>query len=166
MKAINTFLLEDKSINIFCDMDGVIADWDLQFKNLTGMSADDYRKKHSEVKMWQTIAREKVRFWSDIPWMPDGRKLWSYIKGYKPTILSKPAMSSYSVEGKKIWIKKELGPRVPYILARDKTPYAKPNSILIDDQADNIEGWKKAGGIGILHKDAVSTIKKLNAILK
>ena len=39
--------------------------------------------------------------------------------------------------------------------------YANNHSILIDDDYDNIEDFKKAGGIGILHKNAEDTINQL-----
>jgi hypothetical protein len=45
---------------------------------------------------------------------------------------------------------------------RHKYKYATPNSIIIDDTKSVIDDWNKAGGIGILHTDAASTI----AILK
>jgi hypothetical protein len=42
-----------------------------------------------------------------------------------------------------------------------KQEFASPNSILIDDREKNIEQWRNAGGIGVLHTDAASTIKQL-----
>ena len=39
----------------------------------------------------------------------------------------------------------------------------KPN-VLIDDHAGNIREWEAAGGIGILHTDAASTINDLKKI--
>ena len=45
---------------------------------------------------------------------------------------------------------------------RHKYKYATPNSIIIDDTKSVIDDWNKAGGIGIHHRDAKSTI----AILK
>ena len=36
-----------------------------------------------------------------------------------------------------------------------------PNDILIDDMALNIEQWKKVGGIGILHIDAVTSLREV-----
>ena len=48
--------------------------------------------------------------------------------------------------------------------AQGKARFAGPNKILIDDREDNIAAWKAAGGIGILHTDAFSTIAKLKEI--
>ena len=47
----------------------------------------------------------------------------------------------------------------------DKAKYAKSDTILIDDKPNTIDEFNKAGGIGILHTDAVSTINKMKEIL-
>jgi len=39
--------------------------------------------------------------------------------------------------------------------------FASPNSILIDDRKDNIDGWIENGGEGIVHTSAAETIKTL-----
>jgi hypothetical protein len=49
---------------------------------------------------------------------------------------------------------------------RKKAEYAKPDTILIDDTPDVIESFVEAGGVGILHKDAVKTIEKLKQLLE
>ena len=46
-----------------------------------------------------------------------------------------------------------------------KTAYATPETILIDDTADIIDAFNKAGGHGILHKDVGDTIKIMEKLL-
>jgi hypothetical protein len=46
-----------------------------------------------------------------------------------------------------------------------KYKYATPDSIIIDDTKSVIDDWNKAGGIGILHRDTVSTIAMLKMYL-
>jgi hypothetical protein len=46
-----------------------------------------------------------------------------------------------------------------------KRNYATPDSILVDDTEDVIEGFRNAGGIGILHTDANETIELLKGYL-
>ena len=43
----------------------------------------------------------------------------------------------------------------------DKKQESGPNKILIDDSQKNINSWKSAGGIGILHTSNEDTIKQL-----
>ena len=42
--------------------------------------------------------------------------------------------------------------------------YAAPNHILIDDRESNIDQWRAAGGIGILHTSASNTIQQLKKL--
>jgi len=106
-----------------------------------------------------------------MPWMPDGKQLWSYIEKYKPILLSAPSQKPSSRYGKRVWVannlpKEKIGFPIKLILAKreNKQDYSKPNRILIDDRADNVEEWKSKGGIGILHTSAADTIEKLKQL--
>ena len=160
--------LEEQSQNyiIYCDMDGVIADFDKRFTDLSGMSPNQYEEKYGIEQFWNFIDNEiGVRFWVGIPWMQDGKQLWEYIKKYKPTLLSAPSRNNESRLGKRLWVKKHI-PGVKLVLASraNKQDYAKPNAILIDDRPDTIIEWENKGGIGILHKSAEETIQKLKSL--
>jgi hypothetical protein len=99
-------------------------------------------------------------------WMDDGRRLWNFVKKIPGTeILSKPNKDKLSSEGKRIWCKRELGENTIVNLSYNKSDFAKPNMILIDDLKKNIIEWENAGGIGILHKNSKDTIEKLKKIL-
>ncbi len=166
MKIINQFLEESSNYQLYVDMDGVLVDWDKMAKSILGMSADEFQTKYGAPKMWAILNRKGVAFWSDMDWMPDGKKLWTFLAPYKPIILSKPTRDKNSRIGKKIWIEKHIGKGTPYILEREKAKYADKSSILIDDQLENIYPWKRAGGIGILHKNTNDTIGRLKNILR
>jgi hypothetical protein len=151
---------------IYCDIDGVIADFDARFRELAKMSPDQYEEKYGIEKFWNFIDNEiGVRFWVGIPWMQDGKQLWEYIKKYKPTLLSAPSRNNESRLGKRLWVKKHI-PGTKLVLASrvNKQDYAKPNAILIDDRPDTIVEWENKGGVGILHKSAEETIQKLKSL--
>jgi len=150
---------------IYCDMDGVLADFDKRFKDLNPehLSAAQYQTKYGIEKFWNFIDEEnKVKFWVGIPWMPDGKQLWDYIKDKQPTLLSAPSRKPASRLGKRLWVKNNI-PGTPLILAAadKKQNYSGRNKILIDDRLDNIEQWVSQGGIGILHTSAQDTIEQL-----
>ena len=152
---------------IYCDMDGVITDFDKRFKDLNPehLSAAQYQTKYGIEKFWDLIDEEnKVKFWVGIPWMSDGRTLWDYIKDKQPTLLSAPSKKPQSRLGKRLWVKNNL-PGTPLILsaASKKQNYSGTNRILIDDRPDNIEQWRSRGGIGILHTNTADTLKQLQA---
>ncbi len=151
---------------IYSDMDGVLVDFDKRFKRFSkGIPPTEYEQKFGKDKFWELVDGIGVRFWVGMDWMSDGKQLWNYIKEYNPILLSSPSRSNYSRIGKRIWRKRNL-PSTKLVLARaaNKQNYADPNSILIDDRESNIDQWIKAGGIGILHTDTVSTINKLKEL--
>jgi cytidyltransferase-like protein len=152
---------EDPKYKIYVDMDGVLVDFDGGYEKLTGMTTRAADEKGPEF-FWKPISKAGAKWWITLNWMPDGKQLWDYVKKYNPELLSAPSREEASKMGKRIWVKREL-PGVKLILrsADKKQEFASPNSILIDDREKNIEQWKNAGGIGILHTDAASTIKKL-----
>jgi len=161
------YLTEAQEYKIYVDMDGVLTDFDGQFRKMFGKSTDDVHKEGDDAHFWKIIDGGGLKFWSEMPWLKGSRKFWNFVKQFKPTILSAPARSlPNSPKGKKIWVKRELG-GVPLILkrARDKKDYADKNSILIDDMTKNISDWKGAGGIAIRFKSPEQAMKELKEIL-
>jgi len=120
--------------------------------------------KYGEEKFWNIISNYGIKFWTDMPWMSDGRQLWKYIISTfsKINILSSVPEddTAHSRQGKIVWCKRNLG-NVNVILEKNKYRYVSKNSILIDDLEKNINPWVSSGGIGILHKSTGNTISKL-----
>lgn len=116
-------------------------------------------KKHLRNLSYSLIKTADVDFWLGLEWMPDGKKLWDFIKQYNPTILSSPIGES---KGKVEWCKKNLGlSEDKILLSNQKYEHAEPNAILIDDMSKNTKPFDDAGGISILHKNVQATIKQL-----
>jgi hypothetical protein len=91
-----------------------------------------------------------------------GKALWDKIKKYDTEILSAPAESDASRIGKADWLKsKGINAKLNLEKARDKRKFAAPNHILIDDYKRNIDQWVESGGIGIWHRDDVTTFAEL-----
>ncbi len=152
---------------IYSDMDGVLTDFDRSFEKYSkGIPPREYEKKFGKDGFWKLIDGEgKVGFWVGMPWMEDGKQYWDYIKNYDVELLSSPSRSETSRLGKRLWVRNNLpGIKLHLAQAYNKKNYAEPNHILIDDRESNIEQWKEAGGVGILHKNANDTIKQLKAL--
>ena len=113
------------------------------------------------------VLMDNRRFWMNLEWLPDGKKLWDYIKKYDPIILSKPT-DLQAVIGKKKWVKDQLDlPKDRVQIRYDKTPYAQHNGkvgILIDDFESNTTKFKDAGGVTILYTDPHDAIKELKSL--
>ena len=163
---------KETDYQIMMDMDGVVCDFDKQLKQMfldkynkenetTFKTGWDFEDEYGPEKFWKEINKLGIKFWSEMPWTKDGRKLWNFVKQFDNTeVLTKPSKDKLSRDGKKIWCKEELGD-VKVNFSYNKEQLAKPNRILIDDLEKNIDPWIKAGGIGILHKNTEDTIKKL-----
>ena len=148
---------------IYCDMDGVLCDFDKQFKKFSGdISPEEYETQHGKKEFWKLISNQGVGFWVGMPWMPDGKELWEHIKPYNPLLLSAPSSEESSRLGKRLWVKNNIpGTKLILRQAEQKQEFANPNSILIDDRTSNIEQWRAKGGIGILHTSTNNTLKQL-----
>lgn len=172
----------DSKYVIYCDMDGVLCDFDLGYKELTGISTAKANTK-GKTYFWELFrkgtGKNEKDFWSNLPWQPGGRELWKAISPYTPNILSSPAIDfslppdqqlspeyNQAIQGKKEWISKNLtnvGKEI-FVPAVKKATFAAPNHILIDDLEKNITAWEANGGIGILHKNLPDTLKKLETL--
>lgn len=184
-KTYSQFVKESKSnYTIFCDMDGVLTDFPKRFRELEGnkdsLNPNEYESKYGQKSFWEIVDVGGVEYWSDMEWMSDGQKLWHWLMPYKPTILSAPSRNPSSREGKHKWILSNLGisqnfytinpkkwkPGYRIILNSQKHLFVRNEfDILIDDTPGKIAKWEAAGGTGILHKDAKTTIKRLSEIL-
>lgn len=152
---------------LYCDVDGVLADFDGRFMQFSeGIPPKDYENIYGITKFWELIDETVgLRFWVGIPWLKDGKKLWSYIKKYKPILLSAPSRSDVSKFGKRLWVKNHLrNTKLILSPAYLKQEYANENSILIDDRLKNIQEWNSAGGIGIHHTSLSKTLKELKKL--
>ena len=162
----------EKKYTIFCDLDGVLVDFDKGYKDLTGVTTKHADAQGKEV-FWDTFRYglksnniSEYEYWKNLEWMPDGQNLWNYIKPQNPYILSAPSRDKGSRTGKKAWVSEHLGNVKGLILvfAYKKPEYSGKNRILIDDRAHTIKEWRANGGIGILHTSSSSTIKKLKKL--
>lgn len=177
MISLNKLFEEEKpklNYKIYCDMDGVLADFEARFEHFAGLSPDVYRKeiaqkygeKQVDKMFWDLIDNQiGVRFWRGIPWMPQGRQLWEYIKPYNPTLLSSPSYSDSSRIGKSLWVKDNMqSTKLIFRQAKQKSDFAESNAILIDDREDTIMNWKSKGGIGIVYRTTDQTINELKQL--
>ena len=146
-------------------MDGVLVDFDKGFMKLSKGKHPDSLKRNIFWAMFYSLTKGREReYWSELPWMKDGKTLWSYISKYNPEILTAPPSTAAQV-GKKEWVSNNLGgAKVNFKQARDKHHFVEPNAILIDDKESTIDKWNEKGGIGIHHTSASNTIQKLKEL--
>ena len=169
---------------IYCDMDGVLTDFEKRFVSLLKQEGPKYyskevinqvtRPKHFEAiegakEFWNFIDNHiGLEFWSEMEWMPNGKQLWNFIEQYTPVILTSPSRQNSSRLGKRIWVKEHLPstPKVEFRFGASKSDFANENAILIDDKPSNLEAFASKGGIALEVKDGEiqSVINKLKQL--
>ena len=169
MKKFKEFILEFDSPQIYCDMDGVLADF-------VKFTSEHLGKKFKD-ENWNELTPD---LYFQLPPMPDAKKLWEFIGRQKPSpfILTaipregRGPIAERAAEDKKKWMTKHFGVRDGRIYAvkrKNKANFAKdgrdgrPN-LLIDDHIENIKNFRAKGGIGIHHTSASNTIKELRKL--
>lgn len=148
---------------IYLDMDGVIANFNSRYKSL-------YKMEPSEADANGDFDKFFTKFIADghfatLDLMPDAMELIDYLRGLSiPTeILSSTASEKRDADirrQKLEWLEKHNIEFSPILVPgkRLKKDYSNPSSLLIDDTQVNIDQWRREGGVGILHTDAVNTI--------
>ena len=175
MGKLADLLLEESDFTpkyqIYCDMDGVLTDFETRFVTLLQQEGPKYyskaiiaqvtRPKHFDKlegteEFWKFIDQYiGLEFWSGMEWMPNGRELWNFIQPYGPKLLTSPSEDNTSRLGKRLWVKENLTP-APEVLFRfgdAKSDFANENAILIDDKPSNLEAFTSKGGIALEVKD-------------
>ena len=152
----------------FVDLDQVIVNFNKQFKlDNNGLSDVQYCKKYSKEQFDIMVKDYSIEWWEKLEWMPDGKQLWFAIKKFNPIILTAHLHSDNTVEGKVLWLNREL-PDIQYYIVpiHTKHLYAAENYVLIDDNRRNIKEWEEAGGIGILHTNTENTLEIVENLLQ
>lgn len=164
-EAIENFI----GYTIYCDLDAVLVDLEKGLVDEMGLHDRPTRLEIlKDLNQLEKDGHDLEVFFAALPWTPDGKNLWTYLRPYEPIIITavNPESHPAVARGKYEWCKKELGlPKDRVICEPKKQIYARPKSILIDDWDRNIKHWREAGGIGILHTSAADSIDKLKSII-
>ncbi|MEZ0225106.1 MAG: hypothetical protein ACAH83_11175 [Alphaproteobacteria bacterium] len=149
---------DDTEFKIYCDMDGVLTDFDSHAK------AHNKFNEKGQPK-WEELDYD---WWSTMPAYEGAKEFDAELRKLGRTRkLSAPILNVGCFRGKAEWIKNFRGSSfglLDLLLARAeaKNLLARPNHILVDDRQKNIDQWVAAGGIGILHTgDYADTLKRI-----
>lgn len=146
-------------MQLFVDMDGVLADFDAHHQAVFGFRAD----KQLDNVDWQSV-RRVAGFYAAIPPMADLAELWEAIAPHTPIVLTGvPASVEEAADNKRAWARKHLGSHVEVRCCRSKEKclHAAPGDILIDDWEKYRHLWLAKGGHWITHRSAAETIREL-----
>lgn len=149
-------------MQIFVDMDGVLADFDSHHEAVFGIRSD----KLADNVDWQKV-RDARDFYLGIPPMPDMPELWTFVSRFSPIVLTGvPYSVAEAPDNKRAWVRKHLGGDVEVRCCRssEKCLHAAPGDILIDDWEKYRALWVAKGGQWITHRSAAESIAALRAL--
>ena len=165
---------EESEYKVYLDMDGVLADFDQRFRDISGMEPRDFENKYGRKEFWNLIDEEnKIKFWVGIPVMDGAAALVNAVKDYNYELLTSPSAKKQSYLGKILWVKNHTGsvfpskPRINFKRAKEKhevKPQLSQTDILIDDREDTIGRWNAAGGTGIVYKSVGQVLNDLKKL--
>jgi len=178
-ELIQPFLENNLSnYTVYFDIDDTLSDYSTNLRSFQITDPDTGEQRSIKASDTPT----NIDFWINASLIPGADKMVNFAKQNfsKVEILSAvPELSNVKkqetgerfykapIEGKTEWVKKHIGP-IKFNWTKngkEKTLYATPNSILIDDKLDNILNFEQQGGIGILFTNPSDVIKKLNQII-
>ena len=161
---------QESEYKVYLDMDGVIADFDRRFEDISGMKPHEFESKFGKKAFWNLIDEDnKISFWVGIKPMEGASKLVNAVKKYNYELLTSPSAKKQSYLGKILWVRNHrdiLGgkPKINFRKAKEKhniKSNLSTNDILIDDRMDTIERWNNAGGTGIHYINASQVLNDL-----
>lgn len=181
MKSFQDFVTPANLPAIYLDMDETIVGWH--------QGADDALAKFGYPKwshqFWKQYADDEAdeirwailnkvsNFWINLKFTSDGRRIWDFVKKYKPHILSACTGHSPSCKPEKhVWLAKNLGLNNLgniYLVSRPekkkfaRAPSGAPN-LLIDDYPKNCNEFRASGGLAIQVTTASEVIAELKAL--
>lgn len=177
--------------HVFVDVDGVIADFKGSMSRFypecsTNAELNNWLYEHDG---WDYLEQENPHVYGKLDVLPDASELMSNLitlrtrKKIRLSMLTaipklwadNPTMSEIATNDKKEWVRRRFG--IPtdatLVVRREEKQYrvaeenriGSPTPVLIDDLDKNITEWKSAGGHGILHTSARSSLVALSKYL-
>ena len=153
-------------ITLYLDMDGVLCDFNKAYTKIDPNKED--RKKFRSAVMMHKI-------FEDLDFMPDAKELLNHVAklhDINVQILTSmgthdPIQGAEAQRQKKVWLEKQGIGYFPNFVRNkeEKSIFANPHSILIDDSSGCIGPFIAKGGHGILHSHASESVRILDSLI-
>ena len=149
-------------MNIYLDMDDVVADWITSAQEFLKMKWGDVERIPADD--WKKL-KNATRFYSTLPLKPGAIELVDYCRNLQIdgkieqlaflTALPHDYSIPYAAYDKVFWATNHF-PNIPVFFgpfSHDKYRHCKPGDILIDDRTTNCIEWRDAGGKAFIYKN-------------
>ena len=149
---------------IFCDVDGVLADFVggvLQLfpeRDATHADITEWNISNclgvSNNEVWRRVNAEGIEFWEDLDPIPGALQFVQDLEEIAPvTFATTPSRDPASAPGKLNWLYHHYGPNLVddnFVLTSRKHLLARADSALVDDNVDNIVRFLQADACAVL----------------
>lgn len=150
---------------ILLDMDGVLSDWTGAACRLFDRDPADVYANWPEgcwditkalgvsgAELWRRVDSAGFYFWAELEAYPWVDELLELCQATAPTtILTSPSRDPQSLAGKLEWMQRRWGLTFrDYLVGPDKLACARPGALIIDDRPATVDGFREAGGAGVL----------------
>lgn len=159
-------------MNIYLDMDGVVADFTAGLCRAFGIPFTNYPYSMPHglwdyveyVEQRHGVTWDQVKqvvgtsdFWAKLPELPGALTLFAKLQKYDLHFLTTPTGDPMAVfDGKREWLEDRDwaaphdGSMILLEKGETKEQYARPDSVLLDDQDMNVQEFRHGGGRAIL----------------
>lgn len=113
---------------------------------------------------WAVINERGERFWEELELLPWAQQILDLVTEVADEwfIISAPSLCPTSYAGKTRWLKNYFGKDFDrFTITPHKELFAKEGVLLIDDRAENVEKFIKAGGDGLVFPRYHNDLHKL-----
>lgn len=154
-------------MNLYLDLDGVMADFDAHFPATFGIDHRDM----ADDDMWATI-NSHPSYFRDMPLCAGAKAFYDRIAWMNPIILTACPRSNYQhvARQKREWVREHLSSNcvvLPVMGGSNKPLFMHAaGDVLIDDFERNIKAWVAEGGTGIRHRNFADTSNELGRVWK
>ena len=164
-------------MNIYLDMDDVVADWMAHAQNFLKMRWDNKTDERIPQSDWNKLKNDS-HFYRSLPLKAGAHELVDYCRNLTQrtngtlqflTALPHDYSMPFAVSDKVFWAHEHFTD-VPVTIgpfSSDKWRHCKnPTDILIDDRTSNCKEWQEAGGLAHIYRDWPSCYTWFEEIIK
>lgn len=151
-------------MQLYLDMDGVLADFDKRAKEILGMSMMQFEEEYGSRRAWARL-QSSPDFYNSFDLMPDAMLLFNGVKHLNPIILTGVPLGDWAIPQKVAWCARFF-PETSVICCRskEKSNYCNPGDFLVDDRVEYKHLWEAKGGHYVVHTDAITSLEILRVL--
>lgn len=147
-------------MQLFLDMDGVLADFDKRATQLLRMSPQQFEGYYGAKAFWGLL-QNSDNFYNSFDPMIDAPFLVDAVDHLDPIVLTGVPMGDWAQPQKRDWIGRHFGYPVICCRSKDKSLHMNPGDIIVDDRVEYRHLWEAKGGIWVHHTSAYDSIGQL-----